>query len=147
MSQLLNGRNKKVSDELLRKLHNEFPQLNVSWLLFGEGDMLTTQKNETSEPQTASLFEFPENESTDIADGSQILDLNFNDIDKPAEKTDTFESADLSTENALTPPDPQKKGDGHATISFSTDGDKKIVNIIVYYNDNSFESFIPGMRK
>lgn len=39
MSQILNGRNKKVSDELISKIHSAFPELSVLWLMFGEGEM------------------------------------------------------------------------------------------------------------
>lgn len=38
-SQLLAGRNKKVSDEIIGKIHYTYPDLNISWLMFGEGDM------------------------------------------------------------------------------------------------------------
>ncbi len=54
LSQLLNGRNKKVSDELIRKLHAEYPALNVTWLLFGEGDMLNDTNIQLSEAQNQS---------------------------------------------------------------------------------------------
>lgn len=45
-SQLLSGRNKKISNELISKLHDAFPELDVMWLLFGEGRMLSIS-NET----------------------------------------------------------------------------------------------------
>lgn len=35
-SQLLAGRNKKVSDEIIGKIHQAYPELNVVWLMFGE---------------------------------------------------------------------------------------------------------------
>ncbi|WP_289634555.1 helix-turn-helix transcriptional regulator, partial [uncultured Duncaniella sp.] len=34
-SQLLAGRNKKVSDEIIGKIHYTYPELSVSWLMFG----------------------------------------------------------------------------------------------------------------
>lgn len=37
-SQLLNGRNKKVSNEILEKIHSSFPDLSMQWLIFGEGN-------------------------------------------------------------------------------------------------------------
>ena len=40
LSQLIHGRNKSVNDLLLRKLHENFPALDISWLLFGVGSML-----------------------------------------------------------------------------------------------------------
>lgn len=48
LSQILNGRNKKISNELIAKLHEAFPTLNIMWLMFGDGDMLA------SEDQTAT---------------------------------------------------------------------------------------------
>lgn len=51
MSQLINGRNKRISDEVISKIHNAFPDLSVLWLMFGEGDMTTNANIETSEPQ------------------------------------------------------------------------------------------------
>lgn len=33
LSQILNGRNKKISNELIAKLHEGFPRLNIIWLL------------------------------------------------------------------------------------------------------------------
>ena len=33
------------------------------------------------------------------------------------------------------------------TITFNPDSNRKIVNIIVYYSDNSFESFVPNSGK
>lgn len=36
ISQILSGRNKKISNEFLGKLHNAFPNLDLMWLMFGE---------------------------------------------------------------------------------------------------------------
>lgn len=40
LSQLLSGRNKKISDVLIGQIHKAFPRLSVLWLLFGEGPMI-----------------------------------------------------------------------------------------------------------
>lgn len=40
-SQILNGRNKKVSNIILDKIHKAFPRLSMMWLVFGEGSMYT----------------------------------------------------------------------------------------------------------
>ena len=58
LSQLLNGRNKKVSDELIGKIHETYPELSVLWLMFGEGDMLHKKNIEISEPKTGNIFDF-----------------------------------------------------------------------------------------
>lgn len=64
LSQLLNGRNKKVSDELISKIHEVYPSLSVLWLMFGEGDMLHQENIKISEPETRSIFDFSESEQT-----------------------------------------------------------------------------------
>ena len=53
LSQLLNGRIKKVSDELISKIHEAYPQLSVLWLMFGEGSMLHEGNFKISEPQNS----------------------------------------------------------------------------------------------
>lgn len=55
MSQILNGRNKKVSNELIEKLHVAFPNLNIVWLMFGEGPMETISNTQTSEAQNGEI--------------------------------------------------------------------------------------------
>ncbi len=56
LSQLLNGRNKKISNELIAKIHTAYPTINVLWLMFGEGDMEQGANIESSAPQKASNF-------------------------------------------------------------------------------------------
>lgn len=44
LSQILSGRNKKISDVIIGQIHRAFPDLSVLWLLFGEGSM-TSENN------------------------------------------------------------------------------------------------------
>lgn len=128
LSQFLTGRNKKMSSELIDKLHQSFPNLNVLWLLFGDGDMLTEGYSSFSAPkidenpglfedypldsQQPSSPEFAEENITDFApnrnEGAQI------GISLP-----------ISTENGSSTP-------------------KRVTSIMVFYSDNSFEQFIPA---
>ena len=66
--QFLNGRNKRLSDDMTAKLHAAYPDLNVMWLLFGEGSMVNDENIEISEPKNAPEmpglpFEEPENKT------------------------------------------------------------------------------------
>ncbi len=150
LSQLLNGRNKKVSDELIGKIHETYPQLSVLWLMFGEGDMLHKSYKQISELQKTDLFEF----STVQHSANETINprLDFGDpFDSTetvtAKKTDapalSSVAIDISDNSAEMSPDHDNK----TTLSFNSDTSKKIVNIIVYYNDNSFESFVPAPDK
>lgn len=123
LSQLLNGRNKKVSNELIQKIHQAYPELSVLWLMFGEGPMYAdgTGSAESDTPQS-------------LVNGMGEIVFDFNDID--TNETEISDTNQPSGENLNIKPEPIKR-------SIDIDGSKTIVNIIVYYSDNSFESFGP----
>ena len=85
LSQILNGRNKKISDELISKIHEAYPDLSVLWLMFGEGDMVTNANTRTSEPEntsadTSSAYQNPENQLyTESADNKQPISPNYSE--------------------------------------------------------------------
>lgn len=158
LSQLLNGRNKKVSDEFIGKIHETYPELSVLWLMFGEGSMLHTKNNEISEPKSTSIFDFSDMKQSDSEDVTPSIDFNKNFRETPSEKStmpqkhemNTTHEAEISQTHNKAVTDLQKSNNDSnisGTITFSADKRKKIVNIIVYYNDNSFESFVPKSDK
>lgn len=125
LSQLLNGRNKKVSNEVLDKIHVAYPEMSMMWLMFGEGDMLTDiGKNITNVENSI----FDENDEFETA---KILDENKSNVEGVNSVTDVLQSI---TKNI---------GIKSAIKQSDTNDDKKIVNIMVFYSDNSFESFVP----
>lgn len=157
MSQLLSGRNKKVSNELIGKIHDAFPDLDVLWLMFGQGDMLVKKNIQVSEPQNdpAEPLSRPQGAYRQHIPGS-ILDFGATTADEPgksaaqpdpAAPAPSAAPAPISTIDA--PPvttAPQPRDTDRETIeslSRRADKSKRIVNIIVYYSDNSFEAFVP----
>lgn len=122
LSQLLNGRNKKVSDEIITKIHEAFPSLSVSWLLFGEGDMTTDKKIEISEPSEAPTLPFNDEQTTENYEDKQPLSQLYNHT--------TFSSDNFSEPTS--------------TENMESVTGKRIINIVVFYDDNSFESFKPN---
>lgn len=166
LSQLLNGRNKKVSDELIGKIHDAYPNLSVLWLMFGEGDMLHDSNIETSRPKNDVD---PVNSSTQAAVKEENkTSIEFNNLfsQNPAEKlapTENTKETSLRTTLDFTA-DANLQADNQRmtlgadfndasntpstnTITFNPDSNRKIVNIIVYYSDNSFESFVPNGKQ
>lgn len=155
MSQLLNGRNKKVSNELIGKIHTAYPELSVLWLMFGQGDMLADGFTPTSEPKITSTINFEATKSHEPELHDAIYGYENNAEDFSSKKnsgpsinhvpvipstsskgmTDAVEDPTVASDGALFPDDPDQSTSDHT---------KKVVNIIVYYSDNSFESFIPG---
>ncbi|MDE6581543.1 MAG: helix-turn-helix transcriptional regulator, partial [Duncaniella sp.] len=158
-SQLLNGRNKKVSDEVISKIHTSYPTLSMLWLLFGEGDMLTVKNIETSEPQ---IPDFPVHHESQPLD-SQAPEREFRFAESVAQETpekfradaDRLQSDfDVVKEEEPVPygysPRPKSqaaKPAGDDTFTFTTNTGKRVISIVVYYDDNSFESFIPDSSR
>ncbi len=152
LSQLLNGRNKKVSDELIGKIHEAYPELSVLWLMFGEGDMLHKKNIEISKPEQEGIFDFQETQIIDSERLTPSIDFGDDRNKISSEKSSgTISTPNTSTlneegDNSIIQDEIQAidSTDNTPTISFHPNQTKKIVNIIVYYNDNSFESFVPG---
>ncbi len=170
-SQILSGRNKKISDEVISKIHAGYPRLSMIWLLFGEGVMLLDENIKTSGPQKTSFSEPASSQgivSQPSAHSSKIteefsLDAP-NNFALPVNEGPVSKTITMTEEKAAIPIDfqegesdsslpPQEEGQEEATdeplphitsMSLNPDQHKRIVNIIVYYSDNSFESFVPS---
>lgn len=109
-SQILSGRNKKISDEIIAKIHEVYPQVSVMWLMFGEGDMLVETTG--AKPADNSIFEF---------NSGNLSETTVENDSKPA----IF--PEISVQKVVNKQDVTEN--------------KKIVKIVVFYSDNSFEEF------
>ena len=151
LSQMLHGRNKSVNNQVLAKLNAAFPNLNILWLLFGQGDMLLNQNIEISERQNQGIFSLDDTQLPDNEEKTPQIDFEKNFAENRSDKSDAnqgglpgLNSIPLTLNESS---DPNSSNDDSGSISFQPYQKKRIVNIIVYYDDNSFESFVPGHRK
>jgi Predicted transcriptional regulators len=186
VSQLLNGRNKKVSDEVISKIHTAYPDLSMLWLMFGEGNMESVANIEISEAQNQKNSAVSQPKAPVNQQNQQRIDFTSGN---PQEKSEifferestgyphsereefTFEPAPASNPFPWTASDPQPNsktahGDQNShgqqpakpsvqhesapqpvsqkqSITFNPEKGKRVVSIIVYYDDNSFEPFVP----
>lgn len=129
VSQLLNGRNKKVSDDVLTKIHLAYPQLSMMWLMFGEGEMcvengqnITNSENDINAQLDENLIFLDELED-DV--------VNENTSENGNSVAEVLQSL---SKNLV------KKQDG----SVLGNAGKSIVNVMVFYSDSSFDSFVPS---
>lgn len=141
VSQILNGRNKKISNELISKLHDAFPSLNILWLMFGDGDMEVKTNIAASEPKKPqempnqsksmpmyeTLANQPQPKMADTEKSGNSNLLNFED----EEVKDNFNITDC---------------DAPIAGSTTNDTSKKIKYIMVFYNDNTFEVLTPAAK-
>lgn len=140
LSQMLHGRNKSVNNQVLAKLNSAFPNLNILWLLFGQGDMLQNRNIEISEPQNT-----PEN---GLFDMQQTMDELTETIkDNIAE--DPFYFKDSSTASPAPEYNSMPRSQDFIsadspTLSAAAGSSKQISSIIVLYTDGSFKTFKPA---
>lgn len=156
LSQLLNGRNKKISDVLINQIHQGYPDLNIMWLLFGEGSQklgesssystsneeLHTGHKSSDEPTLFDSIEF----NSDFSEGENRNSLRVgkksfvNQILTPlSQSPDKTESISNEYVDAIKETKFLK-----AQIEKLQHNPRKVVQIMVYYDDSTFETFIPN---
>lgn len=126
LSQLLNGRNKKISNEVLDKIHVAYPELSMMWLMFGEGEMMSEIGKNITNLQS-SIFDENEEFNEDI----ESDDKKQNHVQDANPVVEALQSLSMNMVKTQ-----DKSG--------SSENEKRIVNIMVFYSDNSFESFVPN---
>lgn len=144
LSQLLNGRNKKVSDEVISKIHAAYPALNIMWLMFGDGEMFVsrganssgkeTVQNLSKTPQSGNLFmgaNAPHNSSSNSS--RQPSTISFDD-----DNSGHNNGGAMALSNAL-----QSIARNNGSSPAPTSHGRRIVNIMIFYDDNSFEQIVP----
>ncbi len=150
LSQFLNGRNKRLSDELTAKLHTAYPDLNVMWLLFGEGDMVKDTNIEISETSKAGFLDETKPQPIDNKTTETISEhiksehredaIRENTVEMP--RFDRRESPDVLSEPTARHLNPAEMQAPHPFLP--TDPSKRIQSIMVFYSDNSYELFTPA---
>ena len=139
LSQLLNGRNKKVSNEVIDKIHTAYPSLNILWLMFGDGEMC--------------------NPGSGIPSGADEADPSTSAADEVGQRAISFENEQPigygKSGKASQPRMSQPSMDTIQTIirnsgmgrtvprgNASPDA-RRVESIFVFYSDGRFEQFGP----
>ncbi|MDE7154197.1 MAG: helix-turn-helix domain-containing protein [Muribaculaceae bacterium] len=145
LSQLLNGRNKKISDEIISKIHDTYPSLSVLWLLFGEGQMMNHENMQFSEGSNEEISDNFNSYNTGVKPVTNTaVPQNSVQISDSNRKTDTISDV-FGSENIsqLDKFDLSALTNDKGEIDSPSDSGKRITNIVVFYSDNSFQSFKP----
>lgn len=134
LSQLLTGRNKKISDVIVGQIHQAFPELSVLWLMFGEGKMLNSPSRDDS--------------PLDFSDNLFAENLNINPVTEAPEKYPALgglkggrnQGSDrINSESE----DNLKIQELERQIEKMRRNPRKVSHITVYYDDSTFETFYP----
>lgn len=143
LSQLLNGRNKKVSDEVIGKIHRAYPTLNVMWLMFGDGEMLISggESGRDAASQVASG-----NDSDVRVDDMGQRAISFDDEESLGYRTASKSPQRASSPSLMTETiqSMMRSAAVRTPKRGSSTGERHVVNIFVFYSDGRFEQFEPA---
>lgn len=171
LSQILSGRNKKVSDVLVGQIHKAFPDLSVMWLLFGEGPVKVSASKSVGSGSASSSGSMSGESSSAPSSGasgvygasglaSSMPDSHFFDVNSASCNPELrgiggpgSEYSNLSgLKNANSGVNADKNQvfesdlkimDLQRQIEQMRQNPRKVVQITIYYDDSTFETFIP----
>ncbi len=132
ISHVLSGRN-KPSFDFLQKTLKAFPGLNASWLMTGEGSMYEQMGRKV----TGNLFDTPgePEERSDVHISEESVQPH---EEKPSQE-------DIKNEEIAEPAAVESKSErAEAPAAVVTPGKKKIVQVMVIYEDDTFRTFTPA---
>lgn len=132
ISHILNGRN-KPSLEVITKILTKIDYIDSNWLLTGEGNML---RNDFTPKSSTERTMLNVTKQTDLFDNIQMPE---NDISNTSVNNTNVKRK----ENELSRPKIEDKYLNNQQIIYQNKVDKKITKIIIYYSDNTFETFNP----
>lgn len=119
VSHILTGRNNPSLDVVMRIL-SEMDYINSDWLLNGEGNMYRDDYNRKLNTNKSSLFD---QEAT-------ILDKNTDDLE-------------YAQESSIKKDKSHNKLSESEKVILGATNSRKIKQIIIYFDDNTFETFTP----
>lgn len=183
LSQLLNGRNKKVSNEIIAKIHAAYPRLSIMWLMFGDGEMFDGEggpkanisfSGDAAQPAEISMKSSMPDSTPQNLHGLQRT-ISFGSGDdygdpssaslpgdaqpraKAAQGGQPGRQASVSGQNAASQASVSQgnlsqaiesmvrtMGLQNTTPAAGAAPARRIANIMVFFDDNSFETFTPN---
>lgn len=149
LSSIFNGRTNPTQKQVMA-IHGAFPEINVSWLMFGEGEMIVSSASSENRPAR-----------TDDKQGSPLISSQtVIDTEHTASKSHTlFDAEPVSSQHVVAELPRQNyssRREIHSAYRPNTvpsqmaiNIDKqvrKIKEIRVFFDDGTYESFVPSNK-
>lgn len=126
ISHIINGRNKYPSTDVLLRLHDSFPMINLNWIITGEG--------------ASGLEEQKENSlASDEEACSEADNPSYNDVSS----SEGTLATKYRKENSSTPTVNANYGALKQEVVYRDRPQRKITEIRIFFDDNTFETFTP----
>lgn len=134
LSSIFNGRTKPTLN-IVEAIKRKIPDINTNWLLFGTGDMYE------SAPDGGSL----ESDEVQGDDVEPALDFGSDDIPAPAQPSGGAESH-VSVSHGHNGVRNTRQETVRQEIKYIDKPQRKVVEIRVYYDDLTYETFVPAKK-
>ena len=132
LSSIFNGRTNPTLMHV-EAIRNKFPNINLNWLLYGEGGMFVP----TSSPTPTSLFD----------DADQVNNPTPQTVPEAPQKTDIMSEGLLNFDEQTVHATPQQiantRKTQQPTFAIQSTPLRRITEIRVFYDDQTWESFVP----
>ena len=123
LSSIYTGRTAPSNGKLVQSVHQHFPQINIRWLMFGEGSMLEEATPNEAATGQATLGEQTGSSQT-TASSEQTAAGNGQTAPTPTDAAELEKIMEQSVRKILDKPQ------------------RRILKIHVFYDDGTFESFV-----
>ena len=154
LSSIFTGRTNPTNNHVMA-IHRVFPQINVNWLLFGEGEMNIgnadfSASEEEEKSDTLSAHHEEETDSTSLStNGTPITPRSLFDVGP--EVTPTTHHSTLPSSPSSNKKDTRTTIRGNGQVMTANNiamerEDRKIKEIRVFYSNGTYESFVPSNK-
>ncbi len=140
LSSIYTGRTNPTNNHV-QAVHRAFPDVNISWLLFGEGEMLN------SDLQDRHVSTHADGEDVDASEGENV-GAQLASSGGSMGLFDALGTKESSSHTALSRSDKRSSsamGSGRSSDAKTIDNiHRKIKEIRVFFDDGTYEAFVPS---
>lgn len=137
LSNIFNGRSNPTNNHV-QAIHRAFPEINTEWLMFGEGQMLRGNNSGGSLSATS-----PAGEGDEKSAGENSGPASASSGSAPDDAPDLFSSLTCGSQKPAEAVRAEIKPETKV-IRETKIVRPKVVEIRVFYDDQTFESFVPS---
>ncbi len=157
LTHILNGRNQPSLD-IVKKIVTAFPEINSEWLVMGMGQMLKSDTPVEAEPvveptpkptlemRQTTLFESFDEEPEQVEETqSEVVSELVEEEPEPEPEPEPVPVKTVTTRTRTRNSDSRSSSERSKKERISnSQGDKKIVKIVFFYDDQSFDEYHPA---
>lgn len=133
LSSIYNERTRPTLN-IVEAIKRKMPEVNINWLILGEGDMYETKQD--ADPQSGDLFDTPDSVTAQPRQLKGQPGVGVVVGFKPSSRIDVV-PADQFANRPFSP----------APLTAPERAPRKITEIRVFYDDLTYESFVPRKEK